>query len=183
MTVFFQTKHLQLTEHGSRDTDELAAAQWNSATMQRLADGEIKPWQPATYEFLVGGSRQGDREIYIVHNQAGLAIGWAGLTMIQLKNRGAVIVITVVELPNRAQILTELMDLLIDSAFTGRNLQRLQIAVAADDEALLDAVKHAHFILEGCNRAGLFHAGKRVDCYEYGLLKDEWQANLSEETR
>lgn len=183
MTVFFQTDHLQLTDRCDSDDASLSAARWDTSTMHQLTDGEIKPWEPASYEFLVGGSRQGDREIYIVRDQTGLAIGWAGLTMIQLKNRGAVVVLSVSEIPNRSQMLVELLRLIMEIAFTERNLHRLQLAVPADNDELVDLMLKAHFVREGCNQAGLFHSGQRIDCYEYGLLQDEWQANQRAVTR
>ncbi|MFC4408128.1 GNAT family N-acetyltransferase, partial [Haloarchaeobius iranensis] len=70
---------------------------------------------------------------------------------------------------------TEASELIVDYAFTERNLHRLQARVIEPNDASASVWEKLGFTREGTLRENQFYEGEYVGTRYYGLLEDEWE--------
>jgi len=69
---------------------------------------------------------------------------------------------------------SEVTRLMIDYAFNTLNLNRIQLHVAAENEAAVSVYKKTGFTIEGTLREAMYHEGRYCDFYVMGILRKEW---------
>jgi len=74
---------------------------------------------------------------------------------------------------------TESVSLLSDFVFKSRQVNRLEIRMASDDEVSEKVALRSGFTHEGTSREAAFSNGKHHDMHTYSLLRREWSANKS----
>jgi RimJ/RimL family protein N-acetyltransferase len=70
---------------------------------------------------------------------------------------------------------TEASELIVDYAFSERNLHRLQTRVIEPNDASARVWEKLGFTLEGTLRENQYYDGEYVGTRYYGLLEDEWE--------
>ncbi|WP_231190329.1 GNAT family protein [Haladaptatus sp. DYF46] len=75
---------------------------------------------------------------------------------------------------------TEAMDLLVEYAFVERRLHKLIAGALATNNASCEVLEKLGFIEEGRQREYYYVNGEYVNRAVYGLLKDQWQSQITE---
>lgn len=116
----------------------------------------------------------------IFHDQDG-HVGNASLQSISWVSRTAEFAIIIGEKPHWNKGLGRLvLDAVINHGFNKMNLERIFLATAATNTAMVNLAKSLGFQLEGSLRKHLFLDGSRVDAVVYGLLKNEFRSEASQ---
>jgi RimJ/RimL family protein N-acetyltransferase len=102
-------------------------------------------------------------------------VGFVQLANIDQRMRRAVVGIAVGEKNLRGQnIGTTALRLLLDYAFTVKNLERVYAEVFSFNERSQKLMERVGFQREGLLRQHDIHLGKRQDVYHFGMLKPEF---------
>jgi RimJ/RimL family protein N-acetyltransferase len=73
---------------------------------------------------------------------------------------------------------TQALRMLLRFAFAELNLFRLTAAVPEYNEGAIALLQKCGFVQEVCRRKALERDGRRWDLYIFGLLREEWQAQI-----
>lgn len=65
--------------------------------------------------------------------------------------------------------------LMLDYAFKTLNLNRIQLHVAAENEAAVKIYQKSGYTIEGTLREAMYHNGKYCDFYVMGILRKDWE--------
>jgi RimJ/RimL family protein N-acetyltransferase len=71
---------------------------------------------------------------------------------------------------------TDALRLMVDFAFTRRNLRRVYLSVLASNTVALASYRKVGFVEEGRRRDHCWVRGRYVDEISMGLLRDEWRS-------
>lgn len=69
----------------------------------------------------------------------------------------------------------EAMTLILDYAFTLRNLRKVSLTVNGDNERAMGSYAACGFVEEGRLRQHVWNNGRYIDLVQMGLLRDEWK--------
>ncbi|HSL43311.1 MAG TPA: GNAT family protein [Anaerolineales bacterium] len=73
---------------------------------------------------------------------------------------------------------TQTLNMLLRFAFAELNLFRISAVVPEYNEGAVALLQKAGFVQEVCRRKSLERDGRRWDLYVFGLLSEEWQAQI-----
>lgn len=79
---------------------------------------------------------------------------------------------------------SEALRLFVEFLFGSRPIERIQLNVAAENEASIHVAEHCSFVREGVVRSAWYapRLGCRIDGYRYSLLRSEWQAQRTQDS-
>lgn len=113
-------------------------------------------------------------EFVIVAKQTGSVIGRCGLFDFEEANAHAAVGYILGRAYWRQGFMREALAALIDCAFNGMNLRKLEAKVEAPNTASAGLLRRLGFTREGVLRERWITNGETVDAEVYGLLRHEW---------
>ncbi|GAA6059030.1 hypothetical protein JCM10212_001255 [Sporobolomyces blumeae] len=106
--------------------------------------------------------------------RSGEAVGWVTIERIQWTHRKATFGLVVHPKFQGKGFAKEAMEWLLERAFVGFGLNKLEADVFTWNEPALAVYKSLGFIVEGCRRQTIFQQGRFWDDYFIGLLASDW---------
>jgi RimJ/RimL family protein N-acetyltransferase len=114
-----------------------------------------------------------DRDFIIVDIARERAIGWAGLTGIDLRNGAAEMNVVVGVTDELDKAATEAASLLVAHAFEVMNLHRVSVCVPTYNRSAIDSYAAAGLTVEGTMREDHYHHGGYGSSHIMSVLRDE----------
>ncbi|HOW70385.1 MAG TPA: GNAT family protein [Phycisphaerae bacterium] len=122
------------------------------------------------------GNSTSDYVFAIVVRDGDRLIGTAGLHTISPVARSATLGISIGDRDFHSKGYgTEAVQLLLRFAFEELNLNRVALAVYANNPRAIRCYQKAGFVQEGCFRQAHYRGGKFHDEYRFAVLREEWQ--------
>jgi RimJ/RimL family protein N-acetyltransferase len=155
------------------------------ADAEHVSLADSRPFQPRTLaarqaEYDKRQAEPGPKVAFFtiqrLDDEAGAAIGDAGLWMIDLHHRSAHIGISLLP-PARGQGLgRDAIEVICRFGFDIRGLHRLSLETLEVNAPMRATAVSCGFVEEGRLRSASWYLGRRADEVLYGLLADEWRA-------
>ncbi|GAB6093404.1 GNAT family N-acetyltransferase [Furfurilactobacillus curtus] len=166
---------VSLAAFKSTDADILVQTQFDPALIAMATDNR---WPRDAARFVQEFSSQSLVMTLMVRlRETQALLGWLRLSDMQLKNRGAVLSIAVLNEQNRHQGYgREAIQLALQIAFNQLNLHKVRGWINADNLSAQHLFEHVGFNKEGTLRQQRFISGQRVDQNLYGLLQNDWRS-------
>ncbi len=125
------------------------------------------------------GKTNTDYVFGVVVKQGGKLIGTVSLNNVNLVSRSAVLGICIGDHAHKARGYgREAIQLLLQFAFTELNLNRVELAVLADNWRAIRTYQKVGFVQEGCARQAHYRNGRYQDEYRFAMLRSEWEASF-----
>lgn len=104
-------------------------------------------------------------------------IGVTGLHQVEARNRSAVFGINIGDTAFQGRGYgREATELVLRYAFEELNLNRVELAVYADNWRAIRLYQKVGFVQEGCARQARYSNGRYQDEYRFAILRSEWEA-------
>jgi RimJ/RimL family protein N-acetyltransferase len=127
------------------------------------------------------GKNTTDYVFGVVVRQGDRLIGTVGLHQVDLVNRGAMLGISIGDRAWQGRGYgREAIRLVLKYAFEELNLNRVGLAVFADNWRAIRTYQKVGFVQEGCLRQAQYRNGRYQDAYRFGMLRSEWEASREE---
>lgn len=178
--ITLSTERLLLRPFGERDTDAVLAA---------CQDPDIKRWIPVpdpyerehAVDFVDNVSPAGWREdtMYnfgVFAREDGTLIGSMGLVQLARlpADRQAELGFWTAKERRRRGYTVEAAHAVIDWAFAGLGVERLEWVATAGNEGSRAVARRLGFVMEGLQRSRIMHRGTRRDAWAGALLPSDW---------
>ncbi|AUG77523.1 N-acetyltransferase [Kitasatospora sp. MMS16-BH015] len=142
---------------------------------------ESAPWRPVPptapdRRVMAEGGDQNSVQFSVVELAGGTLIGAATVWGIDTHHRQAHLGLGVFPAARGQGYSTDIVAVLLDYAFTVRNLHRIQLETLADNTAMLRAAERNGFRREGVLHRATWVLGEYMDEVLLALLAEEWRA-------